>query len=203
MADEPLTHTLRAAHGGDREAADRAYAVLYPELLKIARSRLRAHRPNTLLDTEALVHESFMRFVAADKLDIADRKHFFAYAAKTMRNIVIDFARRRLAERRGAAVEKVTLNSELIDEKGADASVLEVDAVLRQLEVLEPALAQVVEMRYFGGYTDIEIAATMEITDRTVRRHWDKARAFILRICRPEPRCVRTDARSPQPRRMS
>jgi RNA polymerase sigma factor (TIGR02999 family) len=180
MADDPLTHTLRAAHAGDREAADRAYAVLYPELLKIARSRLRAHRPNTLLDTESLVHESFMRFVAADKLVIADRKHFFAYAAKTMRNIVTDFARRRLAERRGGDAERVTLNSALIDHSGADASVLEVDAALRQLELLEPVLAQVVEMRYFGGYTDIEIAATMEITDRTVRRHWDKARAFIL-----------------------
>jgi DNA-directed RNA polymerase specialized sigma24 family protein len=100
-ADEPLTLTLRAAHAGDREAADRAYLALYPELLKIVRARLRVHQSNTLLDTEGPVHESFLRFVVADKLRIDDRKHFFAYAAKTMRNIVIDFARRRQAKRYG------------------------------------------------------------------------------------------------------
>ena len=116
MPEEPLTVTLRAAHAGDREAADRAYATLYPELLKIARARLRVHQPNTLLDTEGLVHESFLRFVAADKLGITDRKHFFTYAAKTMRNIVIDFARRRQAERRGGAAERVTLDTHLLGE---------------------------------------------------------------------------------------
>jgi RNA polymerase sigma factor (TIGR02999 family) len=180
MLDEPLTVTLRAAHAGDREAADRAYAALYPELLKIARARLRVHQPNTLLDTVALVHESFMRFIAADKLGIEDRKHFFAYAAKTMRHIVIDFARRRQAERRGGAAEKVTLDSQVLGHGAEDASVLDVDGALRELEALDPSLARVVEMRYFGGYSDIEIAAALEVTDRTVRRHWDKARAFIL-----------------------
>jgi RNA polymerase sigma factor (TIGR02999 family) len=180
MAEEPLTLTLRAAHAGDREAADRAYAALYPELLKIARARLRVHQPNTLLDTEGLVHESFLRFVSADKLGIADRKHFFAYAAKTMRNIVIDFARRRQAVRHGGAAERVTLDSRLLGEGAQEASVIDVDKILRELEALDPTLAQVVEMRYFGGFTDAEIAAAMEISDRTVRRHWDKARAFML-----------------------
>ena len=185
MPDEPLTVTLRAAHAGDREAADRAYAALYPELLKIARSRLRVHGHQTLLDTEALVHESFLRFVAADKLGITDRKHFFAYAAKTMRNIVTDFARRRLAERRGGAAERVTLNTEALGALKDEGSVLDVDQALHDLEALEPRLAQVVEMRYFGGYTDAEIAAALGITDRTVRRDWDKARAFILAQLQP------------------
>jgi RNA polymerase sigma factor (TIGR02999 family) len=180
MSDEPLTVTLRAAHAGDRGAADRAYAALYPELLKIARARLRVHQPNTLLDTQGLVHESFLHFVQADKLGIADRRHFFTYAAKTMRNIVIDFARRRQAERRGGAVERVTLDSRLLGEGRQESSVVDVDNVLRELEGLDPTLAQVVEMRYFGGYTDAEIAAVMDISDRTVRRHWDKARAFML-----------------------
>ena len=185
MPDEPLTVTLRAAHAGDRDAANRAYAALYPELLKIARARLRAHQPNTLLDTQALVHESFMRFVEADKIGIGDRKHFFTYAAKTMRNIVIDFARRRQAERRGGAAERVTLDTHLLGEGRQDTSVIDIDNALRELEALDPALAQVVEMRYFGGYTDAEIAAAMDITDRTVRRHWDKARAFILAQLQP------------------
>ncbi|HEX4233981.1 MAG TPA: ECF-type sigma factor [Caldimonas sp.] len=180
MAEEPLTVTLRAAHAGDRGAADRAYAALYPELLKIARARLRVHQPNTLLDTAGLVHESFLRFVSADKLGIADRKHFFAYAAKTMRNIVIDFARRRQAVRHGGAAERVTLDSRLLGEGAQEASVIDVDKILRELEALDPTLAQVVEMRYFGGFTDAEIAAAMDVSDRTVRRHWDKARAFML-----------------------
>ena len=185
MPDEPLTVTLRAAHAGDRDAANRAYAALYPELLKIARSRLRGHQPNTLLDTQALVHESFMRFVAADKIGIEDRKHFFTYAAKTMRNIVIDFARRRQADRHGGAAQRVTLDSHLLGQGQQDTSVIDVDNALRQLEALDPALAQVVEMRYFGGYTDAEIATAMDIADRTVRRHWDKARAFILAQLQP------------------
>ena len=180
MAEESLTVTLRAAHAGDRSAADRAYAVLYPELLKIARARLRVHRPNTLLDTQGLVHESFLRFVSADKLGIADRKHFFAYAAKTMRNIVIDFARRRQAERHGGAAVRVTLDSRLLGEGAQEASVIDVDKTLCELEALDAMLAQIVEMRYFGGFTDAEIAAAMDISDRTVRRHWDKARAFML-----------------------
>ena len=185
MPAEPLTVTLRAAHAGDRDAANRAYAALYPELLKIARARLRAHQPNTLLDTQALVHESFMRFVEAEKIGIGDRKHFFTYAAKTMRNIVIDFARRRQAERRGGAAERVTLDTHLLGEGRQDTSVIDIDNALRELEALDPALAQVVEMRYFGGYTDAEIAAAMDIADRTVRRHWDKARAFILAQLQP------------------
>jgi RNA polymerase sigma factor (TIGR02999 family) len=180
MPKESLTLTLRAAHAGDRAAVDRAYTALYPELLRIARSRLRSHQPNTLLDTEALVHESFMRFVAAEKLGITDRNHFFAYAAKTMRNIVIDFARRRSAKRRGGGGGHVTLDTAMLGSAAQEASVLDIDAALAELEALEPALAQVVEMRYFGGYSDVQIAAALRITDRTVRRYWDKARAFIL-----------------------
>jgi len=180
MPENSLTLTLRAAHAGDRAAADRAYAALYPELLRIARSRLRSRQPNTLLDTEALVHESFMRFVSAEKLGIADRSHFFAYAAKTMRNIVIDYARRRAAQRRGGGADRVTLDTSMLGSTAQEASVLDIDAALAELESLEPALARVVEMRYFGGYSDVQIAAALGITDRTVRRHWDKARAFIL-----------------------
>ena len=177
---EPLTLSLRAAHAGDRDAANRAYSALYPELVKIARARLRIHQPNTLLNTEVLVHESFMRFVSAEKLCVADRRHFFAYAAKVMRNIVTDFARRRQAERRGGADARVTLRTDLPDTVRDETSVLDVESALVKLEAVDPTLARVVEMRYFGGYSDPEIAEALEITDRTVRRYWDKARAFIL-----------------------
>ena len=180
MLDEPLTVSLRAAHAGDRDAANRAYSVLYPELVKIARARLRAHQANTLLNTEVLVHESFMRFIATDELCLADRRHFFAYAAKVMRNIVIDFARRRQAGRRGGGDLRVTLHTDLADTMRDETSVLDVEGALLKLEALDPTLARVVEMRYFGGYSDPQIAVALEVTDRTVRRYWDKARAFML-----------------------
>jgi RNA polymerase sigma factor (TIGR02999 family) len=180
LPNEPLTIALRAAHAGDREAANRVYVALYPELLKIARARLRTHQANTLLDTEALVHETFMRFVSADKLAIDDRRHFFTYAAKVMRNIVIDFARRKQAARRGGANVRVTLKTNLLGNEQSETSVVDVDGALQELEARDPVLAQVVEMRYYGGYSDMQIATALDITDRTVRRYWDKARAFIL-----------------------
>ncbi|WP_349741862.1 ECF-type sigma factor [Roseateles cavernae] len=182
---ESLTALLRAAHGGDRGAADRAFAELYPDLLRIARARLRSsHRPDTLLDTQALVHESFLHFVQGARLTIADRKHFFAYAAKTMRHIVIDFARHRNAARRGGAGQDLTLDTQRAADLGAGqgadaAAVLDVERALNELELLDAKLAQVVEMRYFGGCTDAEIALAMDISDRSVRRYWDKARAFM------------------------
>ncbi|MCX2862986.1 ECF-type sigma factor [Paucibacter sp. PLA-PC-4] len=182
---ESLTALLRAAHGGDRAAADRAFAELYPDLLRIARARLRSsHRPDTLLNTQALVHESFLHFVQGARLTIADRKHFFAYAAKTMRHIVIDFARHRNAARRGGGGQDLTLDTQRASDVGAGqgadaAAVLDVERVLNELELLDAKLAQVVEMRYFGGCTDAEIALAMDITDRSVRRYWDKARAFM------------------------
>ena len=182
MADpqEPLTLSLRAAHAGNREAADRVYEALYPELLKIARSRLRAHQPDTLLDTQALVHESFLRFIAGHKLEIEDRHHFFTYAAKMMRNIIIDFARRKQAERRGGDLQRVTLDTGVGGSAGDPADMLDIDRALVELEALDARLARVVEMRYFGGYEDTEIAQAMGITERSVRRYWVKARAFML-----------------------
>ena len=126
-----------------------------------------------------------MRFIAAKKLCINDRKHFFTYAAKTMRNIVIDYARHRQTARMGGGAERVTLGSQVLGDVAKESTVIDVDAALRELEALDPTLAQVVEMRYFGGFSDAEIAASLDISDRTVRRHWDKARAFMLTQLQP------------------
>lgn len=182
MADiqEPLTTSLRAAHAGDRQAADRVYALLYPELLKIARARLHAHQRNTQLDTQALVHESFMRFIGGQKLAIEDRRHFFTYAAKMMRNIIIDFARRQQAGQRGGDLQRVTLDTGLAAQAVNMAELLDIDRALHDLGELDARLAQVVEMRYFGGYEDTEIAAVLGVTERSVQRYWVKARAFLV-----------------------
>ena len=180
MSDEPITRLMLAARKGDKAAAEQAWRLLYPELVKIARSRLRGHQRDTLLDTQALVHESFVRLVRTEEIEAASRKHFYAYAAKTMRHIVIDFARRKAATRHGGEALRVTLDTgaHAVD---VDASrVLELEGALAALEALDPTLAQVIEMRYYGGYSDLEIAQAMGIADRTVRRYLDKGRAVIL-----------------------
>ena len=185
MPDElPLTELLHQAHRGNGSAAEQAYQALYPELLKIARSRLRVHQAPTLLDTQALVHESFLRFVQGAAVDLQSRKHFYAYAAKAMRHIVVDFVRRTQAQRRGGDLQQVTFDTAamhvLPDPAGVGTPVDELDQALRALEVLDSQLAELVELRFYGGYTDIEVAQALGVSERTVRRLWDKARAFLL-----------------------
>jgi RNA polymerase sigma factor (TIGR02999 family) len=184
IPDAPLTQWLQRAAGGDRAALDQVFAALYPELRRIAHARLRGQSGQ--FDTTALVHESFLRLVDAADLQLSDRRHFFAYAAKTMRNLVIDEARLRLAERRGGGKDE-PLDSGLLNELPADdggVTLVRINDALLALEALDPALAQIVEMRYFAGYSETEIAALLDLSERTVRRQWDKARAFLLATLR-------------------
>ncbi len=183
--DASLTALLRAAHGGNREAAERAYRLLYPELCKIARGHLRSNRPDTLLDTEGLVFESYLNLAKIDGEVFENRRHFYVYAAKVMRHIVIDFSRRRQAKRHGSGAAEVELTTGIAEIEKDIGSVLDVERMLKQLERLEPTAAGVVELRYFGGYSDREIAEALSVTDRTVRRHWDKARLFMLAQLQP------------------
>lgn len=179
----PLTQLLELAAQGERAALDQVFTALYPELRKIAHARLRSQGGVAQLDTTALVHESFVRLVDASELKLSDRKHFFAYAAKTMRHIIIDFAREQLAERRGSGAEPVRLDTALANVIGDDAgskTLIQVNDSLLALEAVDPTLAQVVEMRYFAGYSEAEVAELMGTSERTVRRQWDKARAFLL-----------------------
>ena len=180
--DVPLTLLLQQAHAGDAAAGNQAYALLYPELLKIARARLRVHQAPTLLDTRALVHESFLRFVGGAPVELASRKHFYAYAAKAMRHIVIDFVRREQAERRGGDLQQVTFDTALIAAQPQTEAmpVLDLERALAALEAVDAPLAELVELRFYGGYTDAEAALALGVSERTVRRQWDKARAFLL-----------------------
>jgi RNA polymerase sigma factor (TIGR02999 family) len=173
---------LAQAARGEHGAFEQVFEALYPDLRKIASARLHAHHGAADLQTTALVHESFLRLVDAARLVLEDRKHFFTYAAKTMRNIIIDFAHARRAERRGGGRTEVPLDTDLAERLPggeADAELLRINDALLALEALDPVLAQVVEMRFFAGYDDTEIAAVLGTSDRTVRRHWDKARSFL------------------------
>ena len=158
------------------------FPALYGELRRLARSKLAGGGRHTLLDTHALVHEAFLRMQRGG-VSPNDREHFMAYAASTMRSVVIDFVRRRSAERRGGDVEHVTLDTRAAQVLGGqDEEILAVHEALQTLAEVDPRLVRVVEMRYFAGLTDLEIGAALGVTDRTVRRDWERARLLLSQM---------------------
>jgi RNA polymerase sigma factor (TIGR02999 family) len=181
-SDPPITRLLRQAADGDRQALDQIYSALYPELKRVARARLRQQGRGDSMGTTTLLHESFIRLVNARDLRLEDRRHFFAYAARTMRNIIIDSAREHLAERRGGGVVHETLGGDAalqVADTRSSEELIRVSEALLGLEAIDPELAELVDMRYFGGYTETEIAELQGVTERTIRRRWDKARAWL------------------------
>ncbi len=176
-----ITTLLSAARNGDSAAAGEAFSLLYDDLRRLARARLRQHQTMTLLDTTSLVHESFLKLAGAGSLPVEDRHHFFAYASRVMRSVIVDFARARLAERRGGDAEHLALSTEISNQVAApENDALKVHEALAVLEQADARLAQVVEMRYFGGLTEAEIAEALGVSERTVRRDWEKARLLLV-----------------------
>jgi len=173
---DALETLLRAARSGEAGALGRAYAAIYEELRRHARRHL-GSRNNTLTPT-VLVNEVYLKLSNAD-IDPRDRNHLFALSARAMRQIIIDHARRAGTDKRGAQMAQVTLTENLVDPNQEAAGVLALDAALRMLGDVDPRLAQVVEWRYFGGYSEAQIAESLGVTVRTVQRDWRKARAFL------------------------
>jgi RNA polymerase sigma factor (TIGR02999 family) len=163
-----------------RESVRTMFPALYGDLRRLARSRLASGGRHTLLDTSSLVHEAFLRMQRGGGVTLENRDHFMAYAATTMRSVVIDFVRRRNAERRGGDVEHVTLDTRAAEQLGAsDDEILAVHNALDTLAKVDARLVRVVEMRYFAGLSELEIAAALGVTDRTVRRDWNRARLLL------------------------
>jgi RNA polymerase sigma factor (TIGR02999 family) len=166
-------------------ANEQLYEALYDELRRLARARLASGGRNVLLDTTALVHESFLRLQGAGKVALADRGHFMAYAATAMRSVIVDYVRRKGAEKRGGDVDHVTLDTGVAESLGAtDDEIVDVHEALAELEKVDARLVKVVEMRYFVGLTDEEIGAALGVTDRTVRRDWERARLMLAEMLR-------------------
>lgn len=175
-----IRQLFEAARDGSGTALQAVYAALYTELRQVAHARLRGSADFTLLNTTALVHESFLRFLKIDGLGFEDRGRFLCYAGRVMRSIVVDFVRERQTARRGGDQIAVTFNSEVAGaEPQSEAEVLGVHTALAELEKVEPRLVKVVEMRYFAGLTENEIADSLGVTERTVRRDWEKARLLL------------------------
>ena len=176
-----VTQVIADSNANVPKAVNRLFDVLYNDLHRVARARLRANGQTIVLSATALLHETYERLVKLDELKVADRKQFFTYAAAVMRSVIVDMARARLTARRGAGAFEVPLDTILQSSLASplDESVVEIHEALDQLEAVEPRLARVVEMRYFAGLTLAEIAETMGVGVRTVGRDWDKARALL------------------------
>ena len=178
MAD--LTTLLAAARQGDNDASGRAFGLLYDDLHRLARSRIRQQQAMTLLDTTSLVHESYLKLMGLNGIPVEDRQHFFTYAATVMRSVIVDFARARSAERRGGDAEHLVLDTELSGKiGGGDFDVLRVNEALEVLCSADKELGQLVELKFFGGLTEAEIAEIQGTSERTVRRNWEKARLLL------------------------
>lgn len=175
-----LSGLIECARAGDAQAVDALFTDTYRELRKLARERLRGGRRDTLLNTTALVHESYLRLAGAGQLELKDRVHFIAYAGRAMRSVIVDFVRKRRSGRRGGDAGRVTLSTQIAGEiVTSEDEILRVHEALEELARFDPRMVQVVEMRYFAGMTEAETAAALSVTDRTVRREWEKARLWL------------------------
>ncbi len=174
-----ITHLLAAARSGDADAADRLAALIYGELRVLARRCLRDRGAANTLSTTALVHEAYLRIGGAGDAEFADRTHFFAYAAQAMRRILVDHARRAQADKRGGRAVHVGIDEVALPLAVPPEQVVALDQVLTRLQELDARLARIVEMRVFGGLDVNEVAAVLELSERTVKRDWRKARALL------------------------
>jgi RNA polymerase sigma factor (TIGR02999 family) len=175
-----VTELLDASRRGDAAALDRLFDVLYEDMRQMAHARLRRSGNITLLDTTALVHESYLRLIQTGRIEATDKPHFMGYAARVMRSIVVDFVRRRATDRRGGDAVHVELDeATTLPADPREREVLQVHEALEKLAVIDQHLASVVEMRYFAGMTEPEVAEALDRSVRSVARDWEKARLFL------------------------
>ena len=175
-----LTDLLLAWRQGDDDALQELMPLVYQELRKIASILLRRERAGHTLETTALVHEAYLRLADLDRISWADRAHFYAMAARIMRRVLVDYARRHGRAKRGGGLERLSLD-ELRDSAESRApDLLALDEAMRELDKIEPALMEVVEMRFFGGLKRVQIAEVQGVSKATVTRRWRRARAWLM-----------------------
>jgi len=177
VSDTDITRLLALARDGEPAQLGAVFEALYPELRRLANSRMYGNE-STFTPT-VLVHELFLRITQGAPLSLADRNHFFAASAKAMRWIMVEHARQRGADKRGGGQVMVALDDQIPDAPPALTSVLMLDQGLEALEAISPQRRRVVELRYFAGMEFAEIAALLEVSERTVYREWERARAFL------------------------
>jgi RNA polymerase sigma factor (TIGR02999 family) len=175
---EPVTQVLEAVGAGDDKAAEKLLPLVYEELRHLAAARMAQQPPGQTLQATALVHEAYLRLVGADRQDWADRHHFFAAAAEAMRHILVDAARRKQCAKHGGRQQRLDVD-QLDIATAVDDKLLLVNEALEKLALEDPLRAEVVKLRYFVGLTHAESAQVLNLSEKTVRRHWDFARVWL------------------------
>jgi RNA polymerase sigma-70 factor, ECF subfamily len=191
MSEAPvhqITEWLRDWSNGDRSALEKLTPLVYRELHRLAQAYMRGERAGHALQTTALVNEAYVRLIEGDSQGWQSRAHFYAVAAKLMRHILVDFARSRDRIKRGGAVEQVSLDEALIITAGCTSELLDLDEALTTLSKLDERQSQVVELRFFGGLTEPEIAEVLKVSERTIQSDWRLARSWLLRELSGEKR---------------
>ena len=178
-APSEVTHLLAAYSAGDRGAIDRLFPLVYQELQACAHRQLARRSAGETLNTTALVHEAYLKLTASDRQTYNDRVHFFAVAASAMRQILVDYARRAGAGKRGGGMRELSLDPAELASAGRADELVALDEALTQLATLDPRLARTVELRFFGGLSVEETADALGTSPRTVKRDWRKARALL------------------------
>lgn len=179
MTDTDITQLLQQCNAGDRSALDRVFDLLYRELRRLAGQRVAQAGGAQTLTPTGLVHEAYLKLARASSLSLENRGHFLACAARAMRLVLTDLARQRGADKRGGEATRVALHENLAESAGPGIDVLDLERALDALDAVDPALRELAELRYFSGLSVEEIAALRGVTDRTVFRQWQQARAFL------------------------
>jgi RNA polymerase sigma-70 factor (ECF subfamily) len=174
-----LTQLLVAWSDGDQRALDELFPLVYDELRQMARRQMRRERPGHTLRTTALVNDAYLRLVDQREVRWQNRAHFFAIAAQMMRRILVDHARAKRYEKRGGGAAHVPLEEAAVLAQGREAEIIALDEALVALGEIDPRRARVVELRYFGGLSNEEIAEVLKVSPNTVTRDWNMARAWL------------------------
>jgi len=184
---ERITDLLAAWTEGDREAGDRLFTLLYAQLRRVARSRLRGRPADGSLDTAGLIHDTYIKLTAGASVSVEGHAHFLALASRTMRQIIADRARRKAAVKRAGDLLRVSTLGAIASRGMSADEIVALDEALEKLEAVDPLLTRIVEMRFFGGATIDETARALAISTATAKRHWVRARAFLFQQLRAAP----------------
>jgi RNA polymerase sigma factor (TIGR02999 family) len=185
MMEPSLSALVTSAEGGDRRALDALFAALYSELHRLARRQLSRGAGGMTLGTTTLLHEAYLDMAGRDGGAFPDRGRFMAYAARVMRGLIIDYARRRQAHKRGGEFAIAALEGDVADPAADHAELTRISDALDELAIVDPLLAQVVDLKFFCGFSFGEIAALRGLSERTVQRHWEKARIYLHGLLGP------------------
>jgi RNA polymerase sigma factor (TIGR02999 family) len=181
QSSDEITQLLLAWGNGDKQALDELMDAVYQELHRLAHRQLVKERSDHTLETSALVNETYLKLIDQKKVQLRDRSHFFALASKLMRRILVDYARSRHYEKRGGNAKKISLDETLIVSPQRKAEIIALDEALTSLSNHDERKSQIVELRFFGGFSIEETAELLEVSQGTVMRDWTLAKAWLQR----------------------